>query len=203
MSEVKEAKNVFYRRFYRVVAPVIRFLFPLDVKGLEHITDEAVVLCPNHTNGWDPILLACALRGDTPLRFMAKKQLMDTPAIGWLAAKMGAFGVDRGNSDINAIKTSIRCLKEGWKLVIFPEGTRVKEGEEAEAKGGAAMIAIRAGVQMQPVYIATEKRMFRKTKIVFGPAYAPVYTGRKGTAEEYQANVDEIMRQIKELGGQA
>ena len=45
--------------------------------------------------------------------------------------------------------------------------------------------------------------MFRKTKIVFGPAYAPVYTGRKGTAEEYQANVDEIMRQIKELGGRA
>ena len=71
------------------------------------------------------------------------------------------------------------------------------------AKGGAAMIAIRAGVRMQPVYIATEKRMFRKTKIVFGPAYAPAYTGRKGTAEEYQANVDEIMRQIKELGGQA
>ena len=203
MSEVIEAKNVFYRRLYWLLAPLIRLLFPLDVQGLEHVTDEAVVLCPNHTNGLDPILLGCALPGDTPLRFMAKKQLMETPAIGWLAAKMGAFGVDRGNSDVNAIRTSIRCLKEGWKLVIFPEGTRVKDGEEAEAKGGAAMIAIRAGVRMQPVYIATKKRMFRKTKVVFGPAYAPVYTGRKGTAEEYQANVDEIMRQIKEMGDRA
>ena len=199
---MSEAKNLFYRRLHRLLAPVIRFLFPLDVRGKEHLTDEAVVLCPNHTNGWDPILLACALRYDTPLRFMAKKQLMEVPFIGWLAAKMGAFGVDRGNSDIGAIKTAIRSLREGWKLMIFPEGTRVKEGEEVDAKGGAAMIAIRAGVPMQPVYIAAEKRMFRKTKIVFGPEYTPVYSGRKGTAEEYQTNVDEIMRQIKELGEQ-
>ena len=199
---MSEAKNLFYRRLHRLLAPVIRFLFPLDVRGKEHLTDEAVVLCPNHTNGWDPILLACALRYDTPLRFMAKKQLMEVPFIGWLAAKMGAFGVDRGNSDIGAIKTAIRSLHEGWKLIIFPEGTRVKEGEAVDAKGGAAMIAIRAGVPMQPVYIAAEKRMFRKTKIVFGPAYTPVYSGRKGTAEEYQTNVDEIMRQIKELGEQ-
>ena len=199
---MSEAKNLFYRRLHRLLAPVIRFLFPLDVRGKEHLTDEAVVLCPNHTNGWDPILLACALHYDTPLRFMAKKQLMEVPFIGWLAAKMGAFGVDRGNSDIGAIKTAIRSLHEGWKLIIFPEGTRVKEGEAVDAKGGAAMIAIRAGVPMQPVYIAAEKRMFRKTKIVFGPAYTPVYSGRKGTAEEYQTNVDEIMRQIKELGEQ-
>ena len=110
---MSEAKNLFYRRLYRLLAPVIRFLFPLDVRGKEHLTDEAVVLCPNHTNGWDPILLACALRYDTPLRFMAKKQLMEVPFIGWLAAKMGAFGVDRGNSYISTIKTAIRILREG------------------------------------------------------------------------------------------
>lgn len=200
MSEVKEAKNVFYRRVHWALAPVIRFFFPLDVRGREHLTDEAVVLCPNHSNALDPILLACAMRYDVPLQFMAKKQIMDVPFIGWLAGKMGAFGVDRGNSDIAAIKNSIRCLKEGWKLIIFPEGTRVKEGEEVEAKGGAAMIAIRSGVRMQPVYIGTKKCLFRKTKVVFGPAYAPVYSGRKGTAEEYQANVEEVMRQVKELG---
>ena len=200
MSEVKEAQNLFYRRFYRIVAPIVRFLFPLEIRGREHLTDESVVLRPNHSTAIDPVLLACAMPGSALLRFMAKKQAMDTPALGWLIGKLGAFGVDRGNSDIGAIKTAIRCLKDGWKLIIFPEGTRVKEGEQVEAKGGAAMIAIRAGVRMQPVYIAPKKRLFRRTKIVFGPAYAPVYTGRKGTAEEYQANVEEIMRQVKELG---
>ena len=200
MSEVKEVKNLFYRRFHRVMAPIIRAIFPLEIHGREYLTDEAVVLCPNHTNAVDPILLACAMPGSTLLRIMAKKQLMGVPVIGWLIGKLGGFGVDRGNSDINAIKTAIRALKDGWKLMIFPEGTRVKEGEEVDAKGGAAMIAIRSGVKMQPVYIAPNKRPFRRSKIVFGPAYAPVYTGRKGTAEEYQTNVEEIMRQVKELG---
>lgn len=197
---MNEAKNVFYRRVHWLLGPVVRLIFPLDVRGKEYLTEDAVVLCPNHSSALDPVLLACAMRYDVPLRIMAKKQLMEIPVLGWFLGKMGAFGVDRGNSDISAIKTSIRCLREGWKLMIFPEGTRVKEGEEADAKGGAAMIAIRSGVSMQPVYITTKKRVFRKNKIVFGPVYAPVYTGKKGTAEEYQANVEEVMRQVKELG---
>ena len=199
---MSEAKNVFYRRIHRVFAPVVRLFFPLDVKGIEHLSDEAVVLCPNHSSALDPILLVCTMRYDVPVRMMAKKQLMGIPVVGWFLDKMGAFGVDRGNSDIGAVKTAIRSLREGYKLMIFPEGTRVKEGEAVGAKGGAAMIAIRAGVQMHPVYIATKKRLFCKTKIVFGPAYTPAYSGRKGTAEEYQANVEEIMRQVKELGEQ-
>ena len=199
---MSEAKNVFYRRVHWLLAPVVRLIFPLDVQGREYLSDEAVVLCPNHSSALDPVLLACAMRYDVPVRIMAKKQLMEIPVLGWFLGKMGAFGVDRGNSDIGAVKTAIRCLHHGSKLMIFPEGTRVKEGEAVDAKGGAAMIAIRSGVQMQPVYIATKKRMFRKNKIVFGPVYSPVYTGRKGTAEEYQANVEEIMRQVKELGEQ-
>ena len=199
---MSEVKNLFYYRFHRLLAPVVRFFFPLDVQGREYVTEEAVVLCPNHSTAIDPILLACAMPSRTLLRIMAKKQVMDVPLVGWLAGKLGAFGVDRGNSDIAAIKTSIRCLKDGWKLMIFPEGTRVKEGEESEAKGGAAMIAIRSGVRMQPVYIAPKKRLFCKTKIVFGPAMTPVYSGKKGSAEEYQSNVEEIMRQVKELGGE-
>lgn len=197
---MSETTNVFYRRVHWLFAPLVRLIYPLDVQGIENLTDEAVVLCPNHSSALDPVLLAASLRYDVPLRIMAKKQLLDVPVVGWFLGKMGAFGVDRGNSDIGAIKTAIRSLREGYKLMIFPEGTRVKEGEAVDAKGGAAMIAIRSGVRMQPVYIATKKRMFRKTKIVFGPVYEPVYTGKKGTAEEYQTNVEEIMRQVKELG---
>ncbi len=199
---MKDVKNPFYSRIHRLLVPLIRLVFPLDIRGLEQLAEGSVVLCPNHSSALDPILLCCAMPYDTPLRIMAKKQLLDTPLLGWFLDKLGAFGVDRGNSDIGAIKTAISCLRSDWKLMIFPEGTRVKEGEEVEAKGGAAMIAIRAGVSMQPVFIETKKRPFRKTKIVFGPVYVPVYTGRKGTAEEYQANVEAIMEQVKELGEQ-
>ena len=68
-------------------------------------------------------------------------------------------------------------------------------------KGGATMIAIRSGVKMLPVFISSTRRLFHKLSLIIGKPYAPVYTERKGTAEEYQQNVDEVMRQVYELGG--
>lgn len=197
---MSQTKNLFYARIHRWVGPVFQLLFPIQVEGLEYVTEESVIFCPNHSSALDPIMMVCALPCDYSLRIMAKKQLMEIPVVGWFLRKMGAFGVDRGNSDIQSVKTAIRSLREGSSLVIFPEGTRVKPGEKVEVKGGAAMIAIRSGVQLQPVYIGTEKRLFRKTRIVFGKPYAPLYTGKKGTAEEYQTNADEIMRQAYQLG---
>ncbi len=193
-------ENKFYRVVHAIIVPLIRLVYPLQVEGMEHVTEGAVVMCPNHSSALDPILVCCALQRTVPIRMMAKKQLMETPVLGWFLSKVGAFGVDRGNSDITAIKTAIRAIREGCKLLIFPEGTRVKEGEEVGAKGGAAMIAIRSGAAMQPVYIDVKKRPFHKVRVIFGPVYQPVYSGKKGTAEEYQANVEEIMRQVKELG---
>ena len=115
--------------------------------------------------------------------------------------KLGVFPVDRGNSDIGALKMAIGSLKEGWNLLLFPEGTRVRKGKTVTVKAGAAMIAIRSGAKLLPVFIGTRKTLVHKVPIILGKPYALIYTGRKGTAEEYQANADEIMRQAYELGG--
>ena len=125
-------KNRFYTAMWKLLRPLVLLLHPLDIQGEENMPDEPVMICANHSSGWDPILLVCALACDFPLRIMAKQQLMKVPVVGWFIRKMGAFGVDRGNSDINAIKTAIRSLREGYNLLIFPEGTRVKEGEKVE-----------------------------------------------------------------------
>ena len=197
---MSENKNMFYVRVHRWVGGIFKLFFPLQVEGLEHLTGESVIFCPNHSSAIDPLMMAFALPRNYPLRIMAKKQLMDAPVLGWLLRKLGVFGVDRGNSDIQSVKTAIRALRDGSSLLMFPEGTRVDEGETVEAKGGVSMIAIRSGVKLQPVYIGTKKQLFRKTRIVIGAVYAPVYTGKKGTAEEYQANADEILRQAYQLG---
>ena len=197
---MSENRNMFYVRVHRWVGGIFKLFFPLQVEGLEHVTGESVIFCPNHSSAIDPLMMAFALPRNYPLRIMAKKQLMDIPLLGWFLRKLGVFGVDRGNSDIQSVKTAIRALRGGSSLLMFPEGTRVDEDENVEAKGGVSMIAIRSGVKMQPVYIDTEKRLFRKTRVIIGAPYAPVYTGKKGTAEEYQANADEIMRQAYQLG---
>lgn len=194
-------KNKFYEIMWAIFRPIVLLFHPADVKGLENLPDEPVLLCANHSSLWDPILMVITLSQHTRLRIMAKKQLFRIPIVGSFITKMGAFPVDRGHSDIGAVKTSIQSLKEGFHLLIFPEGTRVKEPKSVAVKGGAAMIAIRSGVKMLPVFIGTKKSAFHRVPIIFGKPYAPVYTGRKGTAEEYQANADEVMRQAYELGG--
>lgn len=155
----------------------------------------------NHSSAVDPILLICAMRQDFPLRIMAKKQLMKIPVVGAFLRAIGVFGVDRGNSDIAAVKTSIQSLRDGWNLLVFPEGTRVKEPRQRGCQrrrrhdGHSLRRAAGAGVHRP------DKRLFHRVSIIIGKPYDPVYTGRKGTAEEYQSNAEEIMRRAYALGG--
>ena len=192
----------FYRTMWILFYPLFHLLYPLKVEGIENVSEEeAMVLCANHSDALDAILLGFALPRKTGLRVMAKQQLFEKPFLRWLITKLGAFPVDRGNADISAVRHSLQCLKDGFHLLVFPEGTRVKDGHPGEVKGGVAMIAVRAGVKMLPVFIGTNKKIFHKVRIVFGEPYEPVYTGRRGTAEEYQANADEIMKRVYDLGG--
>ena len=179
-------RNKFYARAWSILRPLVMFFLPVELRGTENLGDEAAILCANHSSAWDPILLVLAMPQNFNVRIMAKKQLFSIPVVGWFLRNIGVFPVDRGNSDINAVKTAITSLRDGWNLLIFPEGTRM---------------AIRSGVKMVPVFIGTKKRLFRKTVITFGEPFEPVYTGRKGTAEEYQANTDEVMRRAYALGG--
>ena len=195
-------KNPHFVRIQKILGPLVRFLFPISLEGTENLPeDRPVMLCANHSSAWDPVLFVAAIWTGYPLRIMAKKQLLRIPILGSILKAIGVFAVDRGNSDIQAVKTAIQSLKQGWNLLIFPEGTRVKKPGQVTPKSGAGMMAIRAGVKMVPVFIGTAKRLFRKTVIIFGKPFTPTYTGRKGTAEEYQANTDEVMRRAYELGG--
>mgnify|MGYP000379201803 CR=1 FL=1 len=191
-------RNKFYEFIWSILRPIFSLLHPLRVEGLENVPQEGpVLLCPNHSSAIDPILLVIALGRRYPIRIMAKQQLLKIPVLG--ASEMCIR--DSGNSDIGAVKTAIRSLKDGWNLLLFPEGTRVREPGTVAVKGGAAMIAIRSGVQMLPVFIGRQKKLFSRVPIIFGKPYDPQYTGRKGTAEEYQANAEEVMRQAYALGG--
>ena len=195
-----EIKNRFYYNVHRILRPLARLLWPARVEGLENLGEENVILCPNHSHALDPIILLFALPSSLPLRIMAKKQVMEVPILGAFLKKFGVFGVDRGNSDIVAVKTAISSLKGGYNMLIFPEGTRVEKQGEVEPKSGVAMMAIRSGVKLQPVYIDPDQGLFRRSRVIFGQAFAPVYSGRKGTAEEYQANADEVLRRAYALG---
>lgn len=101
---------------------------------------------------------------------------------------------------MKAVKTALSWLKNDGKLLIFPEGTRVHEGEDVAAKGGAALFATRTGTPMVPVYVTRNKPWFRPTTVVIGQPFHPQIQGRKATAEELEEITNEVMRQIRKLG---
>lgn len=115
-------KNPHFVRIQKILGPLMRFLFPITLEGAENLPDDRpVMLCANHSSAWDPILFVAAIWTGYPLRIMAKKQLLRIPILGSILKAIGVFAVDRGNSDILAVKTAIQSLKQGWNLLIFPE----------------------------------------------------------------------------------
>lgn len=197
-----------YTVLWYIVWPFFSLVHPCRLVGRENLPASGGLFCANHSGLSDPVCLMLAVGSKHQLRTMAKAELMSIPVLGRLLKKAGIFGVERGKSDVMAIKTAMRFLKNGENVLMFPEGTRIKEGvdkygNEGEAKAGAAMLAVRTGVQLVPVYIPPKKRWFRFTKIVIGEPYYPQVESEKVGSEEYQVIADDLMERIYALEGQA
>jgi len=176
----------FYRFAYALVVPAFRLLYRARVTGREHVPEGAVLLCANHTALKDPIFAAMVTGIRRPLSFMAKEELFRIPVIRTLARWVRAFPVARGQSDIAAVRQSVAVLKDGGRLLIFPDGRRVKSRGESPAQLGAAMIAVRAGVPILPVYISFPKHPFRRTSVIVKPPFTPEPHKGGGSGEYYR-----------------
>ena len=184
---------------YCIVYPFFNLFHPCKAIHRERLPEGGAILCPNHTTLSDPLFVVFALGLKTKPQVMAKAELMRIPGLGWILEKAGVFAVDRGKADVTAVKRALKCLKDGDKLLMFPEGTRSKDGELGEGKRGVAMFAIRTGVPIVPMYIPAEKKWFRRTPVVFGEPFTPKIEGKKGTAEDYERVAGELMECIAAL----
>lgn len=118
----KKGTDRLYRIVFWPVFLVLSIFHPVRVKGRENIPAGAAVITPNHSSNFDPLMAIMTFGAKYPLRIMAKEELFHIPILGWLMIKFGMFGVNRGHSDMAAIKQAIRVLKEDCKLMLFPEG---------------------------------------------------------------------------------
>jgi len=166
------------------------------IQGRENIPDGACLLAANHSSMADPIWVLLALGTRRNMYIMAKKQLMQVPVLSKIVAWGGGFSVDRGGADIGAVKKALEVLKAGDKLLIFPEGTRVRPGKQIEAKTGAALLANRADVPVVPIYITQNKRPLRPIRVVIGEPFRIVSAARRQTAEELEQSTTAMMQTI-------
>lgn len=164
--------------FYLVVGalswPVLRGLYRTQARGVEHLPPAGgYVLAANHLSNFDPWPLGIPLFPRRYLRFMGKSELFWFP-LGVLMRAGGAFPVRRGQRDEEAIATAVRLCREGHAVVMFPEGTRRSKGlrkkHEARWRGGAARIALEAGVPLVPAGIHGTDRLsrFPQLRVAYG-----------------------------------
>jgi 1-acyl-sn-glycerol-3-phosphate acyltransferase len=134
--------------------PILRFAFRYRAKGKENLPrDGGYVLAAGHVSNLDPWALGLAIWPRRFLRFMAKSELFWFP-LSLIISGAGAFKVNRGRADREAIETAINLARAGNVIAMFPEGTRRKKGlrkkYEVGAHTGAARIALEADVPLVP-----------------------------------------------------
>ena len=186
----------FYRFVYYLMYPITHLFFPVRYHHRERLPETGpMMICASHSHIVDPLLLVYLLGWRRPLRFMAKKELLDMPILGAILRGIGSFGVDRGHADMGAIRASMDVLKNGGILGIVPEGTRRQES--GEGKNGAVMIAARTGARIVPVYIPRKKRLFHRLDVVVGEAYR-LDRSLRGK-EAYAEKAGELMSRIEAL----
>ena len=173
------------------------------VHGRENIPEGGALICCNHSGMADPLWVIFAMGRKNRMKIMAKVQLIRIPLLGPFLQWAGVFGVDRGNKDIGAIKTALRVLKEGQKLLLFPEGTRVRPPKRIPAKSGAAMLATRTDSLVVPVYVTPRSAPFVPVDLYFGTPYRMQYEGKKPSLEDLQSLSDGLLDEIYAMGARA
>jgi len=105
----------------------------------------------NHQSFFDPVIVGYGLAREVD--YMARDTLFLNPFFNKLIRSLNAFPVKRGEADLAAIKETLRRLKDGRAVLLFPEGTRTVDGRIREFKPGLALLAKKANCPIVPVVI--------------------------------------------------
>ena len=206
--KIPKPKSGLYKVVKFVLTYPLRFLCNMRVRGTENepTTDQgAYLVIANHRTWADPIYLCCVLKHGQP-HFMAKKELFKIPLLNLLIRALGAYPVNRGGADVGAIKHTIEMLKAGVCVGMFPQGHRYNKVDprKTPVKTGAAMIALKAGVPVLPVFVKVKNnrhRIFCMKEVIIGkPITIEEMNYNPEAPGEYQRVADYLFERVCALG---
>ena len=132
--------------------PFFLVYFRLQRIGREHLPRSGpLLLAANHRSFLDPFVIGTLVR--RPVYYMAKRELFEKPWQAWVLNALGAFPVDRGTGDREAMLTARAILERGDCVVVFPEGTRVRPGPLGAPRRGVGRLALETGAPVAPVSV--------------------------------------------------
>lgn len=197
-----------YCIFYNLAKLLAKTLFRMRVVHPERMIEEGpLILAVNHSSYFDPPLAGiCSRRA---VYYLARKSLLKWPFFGPLFPDMNVIPVERDGNDMSALREVIKKVKEGNGIVLFPEGTRSKDGNLQKAKAGIGLVIAKTGAPVVPMRIfgayeafpKNSKRMrFTKITVVIGePIYFTKEDISDSSRETYQRLSDRVMEGISRL----
>lgn len=198
----------------KVLAPIARRLWKLDVEGLDRLpTEGPAILCPNHISFLDSAFLMLVV--PRRISFVGKAEYMDSWKTKHVFPMLGMIPIDRsgGKKAMVALEAAEQVLQRGELMGIFPEGTRSRDGLLYKGHTGAARLAVQIGCPIFPVgIVGTDKiqppdakvpKPFKGARISIGrPVQGARFKDRPDLHMVLRQIIDEIMFEIREMTGQ-
>jgi 1-acyl-sn-glycerol-3-phosphate acyltransferase len=187
-----------------LLTPFCMLAFRVRCRGVSCVPGAgAAIVAPNHFSAMDHFFCGLYLR--RRVRFMAKSQLF-RGVLAWILRHGGAFPVQRGRHDEQAIATALAILEQGGVVVIYPEGGRARGERIGErARPGVGRLALESGAPVVPVAIHGSARArnwrrleFPRVRISYGEPLRFERVSASGR-EAQQAVADEVLSAVREL----
>ena len=182
-----------------LVSTIFYPLYRVKVIGKENFPKEGgVLLCTNHIDNLDPPVVGMTC--PRTVRFMAKEELFKLPILKSVLPSVQAYPVKRGMSDREAFRNTLKILKAGEVVGLFPEGTRSTTGELGKGLAGAGFFALKGDAVVMPCAIIGPYKPFKRLKVVYGkPMDMAEFREKRVSSEEVTAAImDEIRKLIEE-----
>lgn len=172
---------MFYQALAFIFKTFFKLFYTLEVKGIEHRPTEACIVAPNHSSFLDPPLVSICQ--PTPMHFFARKTLFKNRLFAYFLKKLNAHPIASGAEGVRALAQARRLLESGETVVLFPEGTRSKDGTLLPLRTGVVRLSLKSKVPITPIYIdgayeiwpreSTFPKIGGKVTVTFGPALHP------------------------------
>ena len=202
---------------YYILLPLAWIVFHIGFRvecigreNLKKVRTNGCIIAPNHVSAIDPVFVVITRFWGRRMVVFAKKELFEINVLlTWFFRWMGALCVRGTREELDVIDQTVEACRNGGTLLIFPEGTREKEGKLLQPKSGLFVIAAQAAVDVVPVRILYDTpdgrmKLFCKVKVVYGepmPAAQFAMESRRDL-KTLRANKQALLDAWEELGQQ-
>ena len=200
---------------YYILLPLAWIVFHIGFRvecigreNLKKVRTSGCIIAPNHVSAIDPVFVVITRFWGRRMVVFAKKELFEINVLlTWFFRWMGALCVRGTREELDVIDQTVEACRNGGTLLIFPEGTREKEGKLLPPKSGLFVIAAEAGVDVVPcriLYDTPDGRMhlFCKVRVLYGepmPAAQFAMEGRRDT-KKLRANKQALLEAWEKMG---